>query len=60
VLWRVFEVKHSQYIVCKIVSAKSTIVFLLDRADVMRKLGMDVDCAADIAEARSWVESRVV
>jgi CheY-like chemotaxis protein len=24
------------------------------RADVMRKLGMDVDCAADIAEARSW------
>jgi len=24
------------------------------RADVMRKLGMDVDCAADIAEARAW------
>ena len=24
------------------------------RAQVMRKLGMDVDCAADIAEARSW------
>jgi CheY-like chemotaxis protein len=24
------------------------------RADVLRKLGMDVDCAADIAEARSW------
>jgi CheY-like chemotaxis protein len=24
------------------------------RAGVMRKLGMDVDCAADIAEARSW------
>ena len=24
------------------------------RAEVMRKLGMDVDCAADIAEARSW------
>jgi hypothetical protein len=24
------------------------------RADVMRKLGMDVDCAADIGEARSW------
>jgi len=22
--------------------------------DVLRKLGMDVDCAADIAEARSW------
>jgi CheY-like chemotaxis protein len=24
------------------------------RAEVMRKLGLDVDCAADIAEARSW------
>lgn len=24
------------------------------RAEVMRKLGVDVDCAADIAEARSW------
>jgi hypothetical protein len=24
------------------------------RADTMRKLGMDVDCAADIGEARSW------
>jgi CheY-like chemotaxis protein len=24
------------------------------RAEVMRKLGMSVDCAADIAEARSW------
>ena len=24
------------------------------RAEVMRKLGMDVDCAADISEARSW------
>jgi len=24
------------------------------RADVMRKLGMDVDCAADTAEVRSW------
>jgi CheY-like chemotaxis protein len=24
------------------------------RAEVMRKLGMDVDCAADIAEACSW------
>lgn len=24
------------------------------RADVMRKLGMDVDCAADITEARCW------
>lgn len=24
------------------------------RADTMRKLGMDVDCAADINEARSW------
>jgi CheY-like chemotaxis protein len=24
------------------------------RAEVMRKMGMDVDCAADIAEARSW------
>ncbi|MFZ0318758.1 MAG: hypothetical protein WAL56_06505 [Candidatus Sulfotelmatobacter sp.] len=24
------------------------------RADVMRKLGMDVDCAADVLEARCW------
>lgn len=24
------------------------------RADVMRKFGMDVDCAANISEARSW------
>ena len=24
------------------------------RAEVMRKLGLEVDCAADIAEARSW------
>ena len=24
------------------------------RAEVMRKLGMDVDCAADITEARIW------
>ena len=24
------------------------------RAEIMRKLGMDVDCAADITEARSW------
>lgn len=24
------------------------------RAEVMRKLGIDVDCAADISEARSW------
>jgi CheY-like chemotaxis protein len=24
------------------------------RAEVMRKFGMDVDCAADIGEARSW------
>jgi hypothetical protein len=24
------------------------------RAEVMRKLGMEVDCAADITEARSW------
>src|SRR5437660_5498350 len=24
------------------------------RAETMRRLGMDVDCAADIAEARSW------
>src|SRR5882724_731848 len=24
------------------------------RAEAMRKLGMDVDCACDISEARSW------
>src|SRR2546426_12202092 len=24
------------------------------RAETMRRLGMDVDCAADISEARSW------
>lgn len=44
------------------VSLKKKRVLLLDtstrkrdlRAEVMRKLGMEVDCAADIAEARSW------
>jgi CheY-like chemotaxis protein len=43
-------------------SAKKKRVLLLDtsqtkrdlRADVMRKLGIDVDCAADVLEARSW------
>ena len=24
------------------------------RAEAMRKLGVDVDCAADLSEARSW------
>jgi CheY-like chemotaxis protein len=24
------------------------------RAEILRKLGMDVDCAADISEARTW------
>jgi len=24
------------------------------RAEVMRKLGMEVDCSADIGEARTW------
>ncbi|HXY51350.1 MAG TPA: hypothetical protein VEI01_18005 [Terriglobales bacterium] len=43
------------------VAVKKKRVLLVDtsqrrelRAEVMRKLGMDVDCAADIAEARSW------
>jgi len=43
-------------------AAKKKRVLLVDtsqvkrelRAEVMRKLGMDVDCAMDIAEARSW------
>src|SRR5208282_6466554 len=43
-------------------SAKKKRVLLLDtsqtkrdlRADVMRKLGIDLDCAADVLEARSW------
>ncbi|HZW92923.1 MAG TPA: hypothetical protein VFF64_08220 [Candidatus Eremiobacteraceae bacterium] len=43
-------------------AAKKKRVLLLDtsqtkrdlRADVMRKLGIDVDCAADVLEARSW------
>jgi CheY-like chemotaxis protein len=43
-------------------SAKKKRILLLDtsqtkrdlRADVMRKLGIDVDCAADILEARCW------
>jgi len=43
-------------------AAKKKRVLLVDtsqtkrelRAEVMRKLGMDVDCAADIAEARVW------
>jgi CheY-like chemotaxis protein len=44
------------------IPARKKRVLLLDtsqtkrdlRADVMRKLGIDVDCAADILEARSW------
>ncbi len=44
------------------VSARKKRVLLVDvssasrdlRAETMRKLGMDVDCAADIGEARSW------
>src|ERR1700726_2424986 len=44
------------------IAAKKKRVLLLDtsqtkrdlRADVMRRLGIDVDCAADILEARSW------
>ena len=44
------------------IPAKKKRVLLLDnsqtkrdlRADVMRKLGIDVDCAADVIEARSW------
>jgi len=43
-------------------SAKRKRVLLVDtsqatrelRAEVMKKLGIDVDCAADIVEARSW------
>ena len=43
-------------------SAKKKRVLLLDtsqakrdlRADVMRKLGIEVDCAADVLEARCW------
>src|SRR5271156_4964753 len=42
--------------------AKKKRVLLLDtsqtkrdlRADVMRKLGIEVDCAADVLEARCW------
>jgi DNA-binding NtrC family response regulator len=42
--------------------AKNKRVLLLDtsqtkrdlRADIMRKLGIDVDCAADVLEARCW------
>jgi hypothetical protein len=44
------------------IPAKKKRVLLLDssqtkrdlRADVMRKLGIEVDCAADVIEARSW------
>ena len=43
-------------------SAKKKRVLLVDtsrpkrdlRSETMRKLGMEVDCAADIAEARCW------
>src|SRR5258708_31687744 len=43
-------------------SARKKRVLLLDtsqtkrdlRADVMRKLGIEVDCAADVIEARCW------
>jgi CheY-like chemotaxis protein len=46
----------------KIADVKKRRVLLVDaspakrdlRAEAMRKLGMNVDCAADIAEARSW------
>jgi hypothetical protein len=30
------------------------------RAEVMRKFGMDVDCAADVDEARSWWRAEVI
>jgi hypothetical protein len=44
------------------IPAKKKRVLLLDtsqtkrdlRADVMKKLGIDVDCAADVLEARCW------
>ena len=44
------------------IPAKKKRVLLLDtsqtkrdlRADVMRKLGIEVDCAADVIEARCW------
>src|SRR6202162_1662328 len=44
------------------IGAKRKRVLLLDtsqtkrdlRADVMRRLGIDVDCAADVLEARCW------
>jgi CheY-like chemotaxis protein len=53
------EVKHGDV---RHGDAKKKRVLLLDssqakrelRAEVMRKFGMDVDCAADIGEARSW------
>jgi len=46
----------------KAVADKKKKVLLVDassskrdlRAEVMRKLGMEVDCAADVVEARSW------
>src|SRR5579864_3538821 len=43
------EVKKKRVLLVGTAQAKREL-----RAEVMRKFGMDVDCAADIAEARSW------
>ena len=43
------EVKRKRVLLVDTSSAKREL-----RAEVLRKFGMDVDCAADIDEARSW------
>jgi len=43
------EVKKKRVLLVDTSNAKRDL-----RAEVMRKLGIDVDCAADIVEARSW------
>jgi len=43
------EVKKKRVLLIDTLQAKRDL-----RAEVLRKLGMDVDCAADIAEARVW------
>ena len=43
------KVKNRRVLLVDTSSAKRDL-----RADTMRKMGMDVDCAADISEARSW------
>jgi hypothetical protein len=48
------EVKHGEVQKKRVLLVDTSQAKRELRAEVMRKVGMDVDCAADIAEARSW------